>query len=1231
MFQLLQKIFIHYTRLEGLSLSHGYIKSSSLSDVKSFNVSRLCLADVRFESLECLEQVLNQLAASKKGLHSLWLKNITIDSQPGPLRTTHGIVSVMHLSCDPIILEGFNLLHSIVQWLELTINSCFIQNIYASPLQVSSYKYPFLYNQEIINSLSSTPTIHILLEDKDNMKQLYMVPKHIVYVYFCLLLISRSMDGNNLVNISRKQARDFFFRIVNCFERDQIELSRVDTKGNVKRNNTGHKNMIYSPSLVLSLLSFNLIVSKLIRYLEKLSTSPSATAETHQITIELDMLKEEDIVILLPNFINLLKFLRVTPSIKDDDINTCRHRYSKKKLHKMQPGLIKLTFILPPTSRAIVLSYNKKKMSVVSVIETPLVLCLSYDVLTKNRFFEEFFDEVRDNHDCLNLHEYFTELHIAISRAYIDSSTSGSGSTSSTPTPQVGALKDLRLNRDRELCNTVAGIDDITSNIYIAEGFQTNCNKTKKRDKRNSSTTGIIFTNTSTLKNNTNPTEIENQEIDSITTDSLVGSSSTSFLQTDSSSDDKKGPYLPPRRNINKFIRHAEDSSDTCSEDCSSHDSIQMPRLFENSLLFRYIEDYVDCSNLFLVHNGCILSISYELLRKVYLLNLKGSLLHKHHILHKLAPKNAATAITSYVSYEDTYRTCRHTIKTMVKEYLADGYYAKSMDRLLIKGTVNMGTTSSNNILTEPPSKITISDISSVTRSVQKHRYKDENTDNQDSINQQLIPFIDATTNWESPLEMSLSDSSLSRENKFIRCVHNLLRSHASPTANSQLRAVAPVVYSKGHHCFYIHTAPGVIPNIQQLYGLKLLSDLHKNEFVKCSNGATSMSIISLCLSAYDLIYMLQGGLLSHIPLDVRKVNIETMTIVYSTKLEILLLLYLLIGQPSITILINKLNFKYMPTYRQDHINSILNDVLCSSLEWEPQTSGENPKETGKRRSPSSQSSARMINNRLSDSVVRRIHKSDHSEDSWVDNAAHFNNAKEDITDEEACNSYSLDCNTYTSSSDSKEDSTLNSFIVDSNEETDALNGAKTQPQDINCSKKSSFNSDDDDDNDDDPVVVGFSRKAQEFTSKKMDLVIYKDLIDDATSKTGITVNALKYTDLTMKIIKSLDNMKLRMRVRLCVLTSFINDSEELESTSAQAVAEHEYVSHVIFLIKMLKYIIKANIQSVILDNIALDWSPNLLNVRDNLISRVAGLRSSLTQEVGVFYIVGSTIQAEKP
>lgn len=467
-FQLLQRIFIYYTRLESLSLSYAYIKYSSLGDIKPFFVSRLRLADIRFESLKCLGQLLCQLSRPKKGLHSLWLKNVTIESDIEPLQETYETISLAHLSCDSSIPKPFKLLHTKPQWLEFSVNSCLLQSFYASPLQISSHKYPLFYTQEVTNNLSPIPTIHILLKDTDNLKQLYMVPKHIIYMYLCLLLISRSLDGGKLVNISHKQAREFFFKIVKRFKDDKIDLDEVNTKRNIKNSPNIYNEMIYSPALTLSILCFNLIVSKLLKYLEQSDTS---SIESHQVTIELDTLKENDIIILLPNFINLLKFLRLTPSTEDDnnmDSMIYTRRYSKKKVHQIKSSFIKLTFILPCTSRAIVLSYTKKRSGVVLVIETPLVLCLPYNKLKKSRFFIKFFDDLNDSHDYLKLHKHFTQLYTSVCCVHSNTTISSSNSQYSNSNHRLEMLIDAGTGQgnngnseDREVYNKTTDADDI--------------------------------------------------------------------------------------------------------------------------------------------------------------------------------------------------------------------------------------------------------------------------------------------------------------------------------------------------------------------------------------------------------------------------------------------------------------------------------------------------------------------------------------------------------------------------------------------------------------------------------------------------------------------------------------------------------------------------------------------------------------------------------------------------
>lgn len=1251
--QRLQKVFVHYVRLESLNLSCGYIRHSSLTSMKSFVVSRLRLADLRFDSLECLGQLLYQLSEPRKGLRNLWLEHVTIDPQHEPLQTKQKTIALTHLSCNSAVPEIFKLLHSKLYWLELSMNSHLLQSFYASPAQIASHRYPFFFNPEVTRGFSLTPTIHILLDDVSNLRQLYTVPSYIVHMYFCLLLISKSLGGSKLVNLSRRKARWFFSRIIKCFEEDQIRLDRMDDSSASSTDNGSfdRKRMVYSPSLTLSLLSFTLIMRKLIAYLEQ-SGTPSA--ETHQITIELDALKERDIVILLPNFNSLLKFLRITPSAKDS--NLYQRRYSKKRLNAMQAGLIKLTFILPPTTRAIVLSYNRKKMGPVSVIETPLVLCLSYDTLTKSRFFEDIFDEVRENHDCMMLHEHLLELYTAIRRTYFDSTMSSFSSTSANLIPQLDKSEGSVSNTpsDKETCDTASSTDSDTpftnyrkllcmrdcqicsaaraaakntndpdgfiQSIFATKNSPFYCDKVATRSIRklmniqaratpefNPSATDITFTHVSIPKTLTNPPEIADKTIDS-DQQSSTESNSVSFIQTDSSSEEEGDSCLSPHRSIDRLVRRAMGASESCSGECVCYGCAQLPGLFENHRLFRYLEEYVDNSNTFLVYNGCILSISYETLRKVYLLDLKKAMLHKHPILHKLSPPNGVAAITSYVTYKDVHSVCQHTIQTMVQAYLTGGYYARSMDKLLIKGTADMDAAISKHPSTEPFPKAA----------------KDKSKNGKRTPSQQLIPSINTNIDWEAPLTMSLDDPSLSKKSKFVRCVHNLLRSHTSPMANSQLRAVAPVIYSKEYRRFYIHPAPGVIPNTLQLYGIRLLAELHKDELGECTRGTTSMCIISLHLSAYDLICILQGGLLSYISPAIRKINIETITIIYSTKLEILLLFYLLIGQPALNIVINKLSLKYVPTYRQDHINTMFNDILSSSLEWEPQISSEDSTKTNKRKSSSPQASSPVTTCKVSDRVVRRFtgnHRSDGSESNREECSNHTKTAISNTELDESC---TLECDTYTNDSDSNAGSSLKDFIVGSDEETDAPTGAGPLSQERSYTESPEPTKDT-------PVIVGFSRKTQEFTSKKLDLVIYKDLIDEITDKTGILVNTLQYTDITLKIIKNLSSMKLQIRVRLCVLTSLINDNEELETASAQTAAEQEYATHVIFLTKILKCMIKADINAFVFENVALDWSSKLSNIKNDLVGRITGLRNSLARGVGVFYIIDSTIQAEQP
>ncbi|KAE8303118.1 hypothetical protein GL50803_006927 [Giardia duodenalis] len=1253
-FQRLQKIFIHYVRLESLDLSHGYIRSSPLSSAKALAVSRLRLANLRFDSLECLGQLLSHLNEPRKGLRNLWLKNITIDTQASTLQSIQKVISLTHLSCDSAIPEIFRLLHSRLYWLEVTVNSRLLQSFYASPAQVSSNRYPFLFTPEVTHGFSLPPTVHVLLEDNSNFKNLYMVPKYIVYMYFCLLLIAKSLGGNKLVNISHRRARAFFSRITKCFEEDQIRLDRTDAKSTP----SSREGLIYSPSLALSLLSFNLIMRKLISYLEQ-SGTPSV--ETHQITIELDALKEKELVVLLPNFNHLLKFLRITPSAKDS--NLYKRRYSKKRLHTVPSGLIKLTFILPPTSRAIILSYNKKKTGAISVIETPLVLCLPYDALMNSRFFEGMFDEARENHDCLMLHEHLAELYTLVRRTYFDSTMSSFSSTSTNLIPQLvkSEISASSVARNKEAHNTISSTDSDTpftnyrrflcmrdcqicsaardaakdtddpdcfiQSIFATKSSPFYCDKVAARLIRklikiqiraspefNSSATDITFTHASAPRNPAALLENNHAEL-APGRGSSTEYSSVSFIQTASYSEEEESNLYPsPRRSIDKLMKRTMGTLESFSENCTDADYTRLPGLFEHNRIFRYIDEYVDNANTFLVYNGYILSISYEVLRKVYLLDLKRSALRKHPVLRELSPPNVSAAITSYVAYEDVHSICQRTIQAMVKAYLTGGYYARSMDRLLIKGTADMGTTGSKGSLSEPFLKITASDVSKTVPDP-----GDCNCRNKaNTSSHQLLPFIDVTVDWGASLIMGLNDSQLSKESKFIRCVHNLLRSHASPMINSQLRAVAPVIYSKEYRRFYIHPAPGVIPNTQQLYGIGLLAKLHKDEFGECMKGSTSICIISLHFSAYDLIHMLQGGLLSCVSPAIRKINIETITIVYSTKLEILLLFYLLIGQPALTIIINKLSFKYAPAYRQDHLNSMLTDILSSSLEWRPQASSKNSAELGKKTSTSASG------DRFFDHVVRRFHGNSRPEDSELNKGGRSGRVGADAVDGGTENSYSLDCSTYTSDSITEVDSTLDGFIVDSDETTDEADDPRTPPQKHGRDEST-------DSTDEDPVVVGFSRKAQELTSKRLDLVVYKDLIDDITQKTGIPVNTLQYTDLTLKIIRNLNSMKLQVRVRLCVLTSFINDNEELGSTRAQATAEQEYASHVVFLTKILKCMIKADINAFIFENVALDWSLKFSNIKNELIDRITGLRDSLARGIGVFYIIGSTIQEEKP
>ncbi|EFO64158.1 Hypothetical protein GLP15_465 [Giardia lamblia P15] len=1250
-FQRLQKIFIHYARLESLNLSHGYIRLSSLNGAKSFIVSRLRLANLRFDSLECLGQLLNHLNEPRKGLRNLWLKNITIDTQAGASQLNQKAISLTHLSCDSAIPEIFKLLHSRLYWLEITVNSRLLQSFYASPAQVSSHRYPFLFTPEVVHGFSLPPTIHVLLEDKNNLKNLYMVPKYIVYMYFCLLLLAKSLGGNKLVNISHRRARGFFSRITKCFEEDQIRLDRVDAKSTP----SSREGLIYSPSLALSILSFNLIMRKLISYLEQPGT-PSA--ETYQITIELDALKEKELVVLLPNFNHLLRFLRITPSAKDS--NLYKRRYSKKKLHTVPSGLIKLTFILPPASHALILSYNKKKTGAISVIETPLVLCLSYEGLINSRFFEGIVDEVRENHDCLMLHEHLAELYTTIRRTYFDSTMSSFSSTSTNLIPRLikSESSALSVANNKEVHTTISSTDSDTpftnyrrflcmydcqicsaartaakdtddpdgfiQSIFATKSSPFYCDKVAARLIRklikiqiraspefNSSATDITFTHASAPQNLANLIEHNYTEV-APGKESSIESSSVSFIQTISCSEEESNLYPSSRRSIDKLMKRTMGTSESFSENYTSADYTRLPGLFEHNRIFRYIDEYVDNANIFLVYNGYILSISYEVLRKVYLLDLKRSVLHKHPVLRELSPQNVSAAITSYVAYEDIHSVCQRTIQTMVRAYLTGGYYARNMDRLLIKGTADTGIIEPKISLSEPLLKVAAGDVSKTALDPGNSKGKDK----ANMSSHQLLPFIDTTMDWEASLTMSLNDSSLPKESKFIRCVHNLLRSHASPMMNSPLRAVAPVIYSKEYRRFYIHPAPGIIPNIQQLYGIKLLAKLHKDEFSECIKGSTSICIISLHLSAYDLIYMLQGGLLSYVSPAIRKINIETITIVYSTKLEILLLFYLLIGQPALTIIINKLNFKYSPAYRQDHINSMLTDILGSVLEWKQRASKDFPEFDKK--------SSSALKNRFSDHVVRKLHGNSRPEDFEPDKGGRSSHVDADAIDEGADNSYSLDCDTYTSNSNSEVDSTLDGFIVDSEEVTDGIDRPRIPPQKHGKDEST-------DSTDEDSVVVGFSRKTQELTSKRLDLVIYKDLIDDITHKTGIPVNTLQYTDLTLKIIRNLNNMKLQVRVRLCVLTSFINDNEELGSMRAQAAAEQEYASHVVFLTKILKCMIKADINAFIFENVALDWSLKLLNIKNGLIDRITGLRDSLARGIGVFYIIGSTIQVEKP
>lgn len=67
------------------------------------------------------------------------------------------------------------------------------------------------------------------------------------------------------------------------------------------------------------------------------------------------------------------------------------------------------------------------------------------------------------------------------------------------------------------------------------------------------------------------------------------------------------------------------------------------------------------------------------------------------------------------------------------------------------------------------------------------------------------------------------------------------------------------------------------------------------------------------------------------------------------------------------------------------------------------------------------------------------------------------------------------------------------------------------------------------------------------------------------------------------------------------------------------------------FLTKILKCMIKADINAFIFENVALDWSLKFSNIKNELIDRITGLRDSLARGIGVFYIIGSTIQEEKP